>query len=120
MILILIVACLLLGDAAASAQSTGDTSAVPVTLGFTYDDAFLRDLPTSDNLYSVLETVQPSIIPDRFSEGGLSNGQPARVGGFLSSWTQTRFRIGDVARHRAACQRSCDLHDDAATVVGES
>jgi hypothetical protein len=95
-ILILVVACLLLGNAAAFAQSTGDTSAVPVTLGFTYDDAFLRDLPTSDNLYSVLETVQPSIIPDRFSEGGLSNGQAARVGGFLSSWTQTRFRIGDV------------------------
>ena len=67
-----------------------------MTLGFTYDDAFLRDLPTSDNLYSVLETMQPSLIPDRFTEGGLSNGQPARVGGFLSSWTQTRFRIGDV------------------------
>jgi hypothetical protein len=86
----------LLGPAAAYAQSAGDVSAAPVVLGFTYDDAFLRDLPTSDNLYSVLETMQPSLISDRFTEGGLSYGQPARVGGFLSSWTQTRFRIGDV------------------------
>jgi hypothetical protein len=95
-ILALMLFGLLLGSTAASAQSTGDGSASPATLGFTYDDGFLRDLPTSDNLYSVLETIQPSLISDRFTEGGLSNGQPARIGGFLSSWTETRFRIGDV------------------------
>jgi hypothetical protein len=68
----------------------------PETLGFTFDESFLRDLPLSDSLYTALETVQPSIIPDRFTGGGLFTGEPVRVGGFQSSWTQTRFLIGDV------------------------
>lgn len=61
-----------------------------------YDATFLRDLPTSDNLFAVLETMQPSVVSDRFSAGGLYSGQPARIGGFLSSWTQTLFRIDGV------------------------
>jgi hypothetical protein len=44
----------------------------------------------------VLETIQPSLISDRFSNGGLYTGEPARIGGFLSSWSQTVFRFGDV------------------------
>ncbi len=68
----------------------------PETLGFTVDEAFLRDLPLSDSAYTLLETVQPSIISDRFTAGGLFTGESMRVGGFQSSWTQTRFLIGDV------------------------
>lgn len=87
--------------APANAQTTpqDDAAAVtltPVTLGFDYGDAFLRDLPLSDSLYPVLETMQPSLITDRFTNGGLFNGQAARVGGFQASWSQTRFLLGDV------------------------
>ncbi len=61
-----------------------------------YDGGFLRDLPTGDNLFAVIETLHPGIISDRFSGGGLEAGQPARVGGSLSSWTQTVFRVDGV------------------------
>jgi hypothetical protein len=65
-------------------------------LAWTYDGGFLRDLPTSDNLFALIETLQPSIVSDRFSGGGLNAGRPARIGGFLSSWTQTIFRVDGV------------------------
>jgi hypothetical protein len=88
--------CVLAFGTHAFAQSLPDVPKSPVTLGFSYDESLIRDLPTSDSLYSVLETIQPSLITDRFTGGGLFTGQPARVGGFLSSWSQTQFRIGDV------------------------
>lgn len=65
-------------------------------LAWAYDGGFLRDLPTGDSLFAVVETLQPSIVSDRFSGGGLNAGQPARIGGFLSSWTQTMFRVDGV------------------------
>ena len=80
----------------ASAQPARESPADPVTLGFTYDASLLADLPTSDHVFGVFETIQPSLITDRFTGGGLFTGHPARVGGFLSSWTQTLFRVGDV------------------------
>lgn len=82
--------------ASPSTESDGEPPGRPETLGFSYDASFLQDLPLSDNLYSLLEHVQPSLISDRFTGGGLFTGQAARVGGFQASWTQTRFRIGDV------------------------
>ncbi len=60
------------------------------------DADVLRDLPGSDDIFSLLETTQPSLISDRFSGSGLSTGQPARIGSFFSSWSQTLYRIGDV------------------------
>jgi len=94
-ILILI---LLSSAATASAQTAQDSAPAPepATLGFTYDETFLRDLPLADSLYPVLETMQPSLITDRFTNGGLFNGQASRVGGFMASWSQARFLIGDV------------------------
>ncbi|MGE0449807.1 MAG: hypothetical protein AB7Q29_09515 [Vicinamibacterales bacterium] len=61
-----------------------------------YSQQLLQDLPSGDNLFSVLEVLQPTLITDRFTGGGLSVGQPARVGGFLPSWTQTLFQIDGV------------------------
>jgi hypothetical protein len=57
----------------------------------------LRDLPTGANVLSILETTQPEVIADRFNSGGLNAGEPGRVGGFLGSWSQTQYRIGDVS-----------------------
>ncbi len=68
----------------------------PTTLGFTFEDTFLDDMPLADSVYGVLESIQPSLISDRFTEGGLFASRPARVGGFQASWTQTRFILGDV------------------------
>jgi TonB dependent receptor len=57
----------------------------------------LRDLPTGGNVFSILETTQPEVIADRFNSGGLNAGQSGRAGGFLGSWSQTQYRIGDVS-----------------------
>jgi hypothetical protein len=56
----------------------------------------LRDLPLGDNVYTLLETTQPEAIADRFNGAGLNVGEPARVGGFLASWSQTQYRLGEI------------------------
>ncbi len=62
-----------------------------------YSQALLRDLPSADNPFTLLEVLQPTLITDRFTGGGLSLGQPPRVGGFGPSWTQTLFQVDGVA-----------------------
>src|SRR5262245_49747070 len=66
------------------------------SLGSTLSADTIRDLPLSDNLFHLLETTQPTLITDRFLAGGLYAGQGARVGGFLTSWSQSLFRIGEI------------------------
>ena len=56
----------------------------------------LRDLPASANVFSILETSQQQISSDRFYTGGLSTGEPARLGAQLASPGQNRFRIGEI------------------------
>jgi hypothetical protein len=53
-------------------------------------------LPAAATLYSLLDTSIPDVIADRIDTGGLSAGEPARVGAHGSSWTQTLFRLGSV------------------------
>jgi hypothetical protein len=79
----------------AAAQSSSSNRAQPV-IGSMFDDDVLRDLPLGDNVYSLLETTQAEVISDRFNSGGLNVGGPSRLGGFLGSWSQTQFRVGDL------------------------
>lgn len=67
----------------------------PLPLASTFEAAILADLPSAGNLFSLLETAQAEIISDRFS-GGVNQTDAARLGAFLTSWTQTAFRIDDV------------------------
>jgi len=83
-------------SAGAQPAPPGPQTSTPTTLGFTFEDTFLDDMPLADSVYGVLESVQPSLISDRFTEGGLFASRPARIGGFQASWTQTRFVLGDV------------------------
>ncbi|MGE3507299.1 MAG: hypothetical protein AB7N65_00255 [Vicinamibacterales bacterium] len=97
MLWLVLIALLSSAPTAAAQMADADRpTLVPDTLGFTFDEPFLRDLPLSDSLYPILESIQPSLISDRFTSGGLYLGQPARVGGFQASWSQTRVLIGDV------------------------
>ncbi|HEX4347822.1 MAG TPA: TonB-dependent receptor [Vicinamibacterales bacterium] len=66
-----------------------------VTTGISAD--VLRDLPTSDTIFSLLETTEPSLTSDRMSGSGAYTGQAPRISGFFSSWSQTLYRIGDVS-----------------------
>ena len=65
-------------------------------IGSSFSPAHLRDLPGSDNVFSLLETSEGEVTSDRFYGGGLNTGRPARDGAFLNSWTQTQFFVGDV------------------------
>ena len=65
-------------------------------LGSTLSAAVLRDLPTANNVFAVPETIQLETIADPFSAGGLNVAGAPKVGGLLSSWTQTQYRVGDV------------------------
>ena len=56
----------------------------------------LGTLPSSANLFSLLDTAIPDVIADRIDTGGLSAGEPARVGAHGSTWTQTIYHVGDV------------------------
>lgn len=66
-----------------------------VTTGISAD--VLRDLPTSESIFSILETVEPSLVSDRMSGSGAYTGQAARISGFFSSWSQTLYRVGEVS-----------------------
>ena len=65
----------------------------PAAVGSTLSHTFLRDLPSSHNLFHALETIEGEVISDRFYGGGLNTGHQARDGAFLSSWNQTRFFV---------------------------
>ena len=68
----------------------------PVPLGVRLAASPLGDLPSTDNVYSILDTAVPEVIADRIDTGGLSTGDPSHIGAHGSSWTQTLFQIGDV------------------------
>ena len=88
----------LLAMMAVSSSAAGQTAALPAQplLGSTLNADLLRDLPTANNPFTVLETIQPETIANLFSAGGLNAATAPQAGGFLNSWTQTGFRIGDV------------------------
>jgi hypothetical protein len=65
-------------------------------LGSTLSAGVLRDLPTGNSAFGVLETIQLESIGNRFSLGGTDVATAPQFGGLLNSWTQTQFRIGDV------------------------
>lgn len=81
--------------AASAAAQTPDPS-VNSSVTDVVDGQVLQNLPLADDLFSALETMHAAVITDRFSPGGLSVAESARVGAYMNSWTQTGFRIGDV------------------------
>ncbi len=89
--------CAALGalSGSALAQTAAGPSDRPVESDSLSAD-FIAALPTSGNLFHLLEATQPTLITDRFFTGGLYTGQTARIGGFMGSWSQATYRLGDV------------------------
>src|SRR5580765_979701 len=86
---------------AASIPARAQTSSVIVpadaaAIGSTIPETMLRNLPASDNLFSLFETIEGEVASDRFYGGGLNTGMLALDGAFLHSWEQTQFFVGDV------------------------
>ena len=61
-----------------------------------FDDTRLRDLPSSDSIWTLIETAEPLTFSDRMDTGGLSAGDPSLIGGYSSSWTQTSYQMDGV------------------------
>jgi hypothetical protein len=56
----------------------------------------IGDLPSSANLFALLDTIVADVIADRIEAGGTAGGAPSRVGAHGSTWTQTTYRVGDA------------------------
>src|SRR5262249_21511574 len=56
----------------------------------------IGNLPSSDNLFALLDTIVPDVIADRIEARGTAAGGPSRVGAPGSPWTQTSYRGGDA------------------------
>jgi hypothetical protein len=83
------------GGRAAHAQAPAAFQERP-PLGAVITVGPLGDLPSSANLFALLDTVVPDVIADRIETGGTAAGGPSRVGAHGSSWTQTIYRVGDA------------------------
>jgi hypothetical protein len=57
--------------------------------GADFGSRALRDLPSADNLWSLVETAAPFIVVDRLDTGGLGTGRSALMGSRGESWALT-------------------------------
>src|SRR5688572_4226001 len=55
----------------------------------------LQDLPSTGNLFSLLETTQAEVVSDRFF-GAVNPAEVGRLGVLLTSWAQTSFLVDGV------------------------
>lgn len=63
--------------------------------GISVTSEVLADLPLGSTLDSLLDTSVPGVISERVDAGTLMPGRALRIGSG-TSWTGTRFRIGDL------------------------
>jgi hypothetical protein len=96
LLLVLLIGFLSARSVRAQSPAKPDSADAGAAVGSNLSPALLTDLPTSENIYQVLETMEGEVTSDRFYGGGLNTGRPARNGAFLNSWTQTQFFVGDV------------------------
>jgi hypothetical protein len=61
--------------------------------GTTFTDASLETLPNMRNLWSLLQSQDPSTVTNRLDVGGLETGVPALFGALGASWTENQYRL---------------------------
>src|SRR5262245_23907033 len=54
----------------------------------------IGNLPSSDNLFALFDTIVPDVIADRIEAGGTAAGAPSRVGAHGSTRARTAHRVG--------------------------
>jgi len=81
------------------APAAGQAAPLPEQplLGMAFTADRLDDLPTGANAFTLLETIQTEAISNRFSLGSANVATAPEIGGFLNSWTQTQYRVGEIA-----------------------
>jgi hypothetical protein len=58
-----------------------------------FDEPWLQVLPWCSDVTSILETLEPTAVSDRFSGAGDGAGEPARLGIHAASWTELQYRL---------------------------
>jgi hypothetical protein len=76
-----------------AASSIVETAIDQPAEGTAFSEAWLRDLPTSRDPWSLLETMEPVAVADRMDTGGVWTGLPGRVTAHGTSLTQAAFRF---------------------------
>ena len=56
----------------------------------------LADLPNARNIWSLLQTQEPSTVTDRIDVGGLETGEPALFAAQGASWTENQYRLNGL------------------------
>jgi hypothetical protein len=77
-----------------AANGSWEATRPPLGSSFTVDA--LGALPSSASLFTLLDTSVPDVITDLVDTGGITVGNPPRVGAHGSTWTQTIYRLGDA------------------------
>ena len=66
------------------------------TWGMHFAGGTLRTFPNSGNVWSLLESQDPSTVTNRLDVGGLRTGEPALFGALGASWTENQYRLGGL------------------------
>lgn len=86
-------------------SAPGDASSLPALAvatryrtgeGADFDARAIRDLPSADNLWSLVETAAPFVVVDRMDTGGLGTGRAALMGSRGDSWAMTNVSFGGL------------------------
>src|SRR5579864_2221056 len=56
----------------------------------------LEDLPNARNIWSLLQTQEPSTVTSRIAIGGLETGEPALFGALGASWTENQYTLNGL------------------------
>ena len=86
--------------------------------GTAFDARLLRDLPSSRDVWALVETAAPFVIADRVDTGGSSASRSPLVGSRGASWTGTTVSLGDIAVRDPGRTGLLDLAPDAAALDG--
>jgi len=65
--------------------------------GANFDERWLADLPSANDVWSLIETTAPDVIVDRMDTGGLGLGRSAMMGSRGASWTSTSVTFGGIS-----------------------
>jgi hypothetical protein len=83
-----------------NAQSVSDdrsrmetASAAKLSWSTSFSETSLESLPTSRNIWSLLQSQDPSTVTNRLDIGGLQTGVPALFGAVGASWTENQYRL---------------------------
>ncbi len=64
--------------------------------GTQFGELQIEDLPNARNIWSLLQTQEPSTVTNRIDVAGLETGEPALFGALGASWTENRYTFNGL------------------------